>query len=367
MSPRWWLLGLVVPLLGVAYLGLWPVPIEPVAWEPPSDRAHSGPHAVNTRLAQLERFPLDGFEGPEHVAVDEQGRLYTAVRSGEVLRIDLDAGTLDVVAKTRGRILGLEVGKEGRIYAADAYLGLLAIEPSGAIEIVADEANGVPIRYADAVTLAPDGLVYFTDASSRFGPEEFGGLMRASVLEMLEQRASGRVLVYDPRDGQVEEVARGLSFANGIVPSEDGERLLVVETGRYRVWSLPRAARGLDLSRPQNQAHRVIENLPGYPDNLTRGRDGRIWLGFVKPRSAIVDRLGPHPWLRKGIVRLPQATWPVPPPYGHVMAFTEDGRVVVDLQDPRGSYPETTGVTETGDRLVVHSLNAHELGWLRNP
>jgi hypothetical protein len=46
------------------------------------------------------------------------------------------------------------------------------------------------------------------------------------------------------------------------------------------------------------------------------------------------------------------------------MAFTEDGQVVQDLQDPSGLYPESTGVTETADRLYIHSLHAKGLGWL---
>ena len=56
--------------------------------------------------------------------------------------------------------------------------------------------------------------------------------------------------------------------------------------------------------------------------------------------------------------------WPVPKAYGHVIAFTEDGYIVADLQDPSGAYPETTAITETRDRLYVQSLHAKVLGWL---
>jgi len=99
-----------------------------------------------------------------------------------------------------------------------------------------------------------------------------------------------------------------------------------------------------------------------------RGLDGRIWLGFTKPRSAVVDRMAPYPWLRRLTLRLPRAMWPVPPAYGHVIAFTETGQIVRDLQDPSGAYPETTAVTETRERLYVQSLHASTLGWLQqNP
>ena len=46
------------------------------------------------------------------------------------------------------------------------------------------------------------------------------------------------------------------------------------------------------------------------------------------------------------------------------MAFTEDGKVVADLQEPSGAYPETTAVTETNDRLHIQSLHAKGLGWM---
>jgi hypothetical protein len=84
----------------------------------------------------------------------------------------------------------------------------------------------------------------------------------------------------------------------------------------------------------------------------------------VKPRGRFFDQQATRPWLRQIALRLPVSMWPVPPPYGHVFAFDEGGRVLVDLQDPGGAYPETTAVTETADRLYVQSLHAHTLGWL---
>jgi hypothetical protein len=70
------------------------------------------------------------------------------------------------------------------------------------------------------------------------------------------------------------------------------------------------------------------------------------------------------PWLRSVTLRLPKALWPVPPTYGHVIAFDEDGRVVADLQDPSGRLAETSGVTEHGGRLYIHSLHAPAFGIL---
>ena len=71
--------------------------------------------------------------------------------------------------------------------------------------------------------------------------------------------------------------------------------------------------------------------------------------------------------MRKLVMRLPRKLWPVPPPYGHVFAFNEEGKVLADLQDPSGAYPETTAVTETADRLYIQSLHAKTLGWMPKP
>ena len=95
-----------------------------------------------------------------------------------------------------------------------------------------------------------------------------------------------------------------------------------------------------------------------------RGLDGKIWLGVAKPRNPTIDNFAAKPFLRELTLRLPRAMWPIPKAYGHVIAFTEDGKVVADLQDASGAYPETTAVTETAERLYVLSLHAKGLGWL---
>jgi len=43
--------------------------------------------------------------------------------------------------------------------------------------------------------------------------------------------------------------------------------------------------------------------------------------------------------------------------YGHVIAFTEDGKIISDLQDPSGGVDVTPGLTETRDRLSVQTIN----------
>jgi sugar lactone lactonase YvrE len=355
-----------VSWLGVgAYLCLWPVPAEPESWPAPTPPGFTGAFAPNTRLSGLRTIDIGDEVGPEHIAMGPDGKLYAAVTSGNLLRIDPVSGRREVFANTGGRVLGFAFDAEGRMIAADAMRGLLAIGADARVAVLADRvSSGDPIRYADAVVVAPDGTIYLTDASTRFSPADWGGTYEASVLDIIEQSATGRVLAHTPATQTTRVVARGFSFANGIALSSDGHTLFVNETGRYRIWKVDGRAKNIDVRGGSPQAVVLLDNLPGYPDNLMRGRAGRIWVGLFKPRNPAADSLAESPFLRKVLLRLPRSLLPLGESYGHVFAIDEDGHVTEDLQDPSGAYPETTSATETVDRLYVHSLHAHAIGWL---
>jgi sugar lactone lactonase YvrE len=363
MKVAVWILTLLL-LAMAAYLSLWPVPVQPVSWKAPVAPGYNGIHAPNKRLAGLQIIPLGAEEGPEHVVLARDGKLYAAVASGNILRMNPDGSAQEVFANTGGRVLGFDFDAAGYLIAADAIKGLLSISPDRRIKVLVDKVGGEPIRYADAVVVASNGRIYFSDASTRFAPARWGGTFEASILDLVEQSSTGRILEYDPTRKTTRIVARGLSFANGVALSRDEQTLFVSETGKYRVWKIALSADNLNVAQASSQATVLLDNLPGYPDNLMRGLDGKIWLGLIKPRSPTVDALADKPFLRKLMLRLPRALWPVPKAYGHVMAFSEDGQVVSDLQDPTGAYPDTTAITETSDRLYVQSLHAKGLGWL---
>ena len=363
-----------------AYLLLAPVPIQPVVWDAPKDEGYTGQHVQNTGLAHLQTLSLAGDTGPEHVLVRD-GWIYSAVASGAIVRMREDGSQREVVVKTGGRPLGFDFDATGALIVADAeygaHGGLLRVTwPQGSggahIDLLVDAApssNGEtrPLTNVDAVVVAPDGMVYFTDASERFGAKTFGGIFEASILDALEHSCTGRLLAYDPRSQATRLILGDLCFANGLALSTDGHYLFVAETAAYRVWKVATTAVNQTAARTGDDAWLLRINLPGFPDNLMRGRDGRIWVGLAKPRSAFLDNTARQPWLRALSLRLPRWLWPIPRPYGHVIAMLEDGRIVADLQDPSGEYPETTGVTETESRLYIQSLHAGALGWLKTP
>ena len=134
-----------------AYLLLWPVPVDPVPWAAPAPPGYTGPHAANDKLKDLTLIALPpGERGPEHVALGQDGKLYAAMASGKVLRMNLDGDGAEAFADTGGRVLGFAFDAAGRLIAADAIKGLLAVNHDRTVVVLADKADGAPIRYADA-------------------------------------------------------------------------------------------------------------------------------------------------------------------------------------------------------------------------
>lgn len=380
-----WIASWATPLIAAAaYLLFWPIPVTPAVWEAPKDPGYTGAHQANDRLQGLQRIPLgEGQAGPEHI-VAHQGWLYTGLSNGEVVRIDPTGQKRETVVNTGGRPLGLDVDEQGRLLIADAFKGLLRVSGQGAqakvepiLTKVSHPVPDDPVRYADAVKVGPGGTLWLTDASRRFGAQDSGGTFEASVLDILEHSCTGRLIAQDPNTLQARVALTGLCFPNGIAFSADGKQMFLSETATYRVLAIDLAklslVRTLDghvgvptiqQAMQQGAAKVLIDNLPGYPDNLTRGEGGRIWVGLTKPRSPVIDAAAQHPIMRSITLRLPRALWPVPKAYGHVIAFDDTGRIVADLQDPSGAYPETTAITEADGKWFVQSLHAHDIGWM---
>ncbi|NJD30899.1 MAG: SMP-30/gluconolactonase/LRE family protein [Gammaproteobacteria bacterium] len=360
-------LGLAL-LLVVAYLLAWPVPLKPVAWRAPQFDGYAGPYSKNDRLAAMRLISVAPEIGPEHIAFGPDGKLYTGVLSGAVLRMNPDGTGVETVVNTGGRPLGMDFDAGGNLVVADAMKGLLAVGKDGSVKVLADHVGASPVLYADAVVVMSNGRMLFTDASQRFSPVELG-TFDAALLDIMEHSCTGRVLEFDPATGQSRVVIGGLCFPNGVALSGDQSHFFIAETGEYRVWKVDVNASNLDArvvaNDPANmQARVILANLPGFPDNLTRGADGRLWTGLTKPRAKAIDDMSGKPFLRAISLRLPKSLWPVPPAYGHVIAFDEDGKVVADLQDPGGRLPETSGATEYQGDLYIQSLHADALGVL---
>jgi hypothetical protein len=71
----------------IAYLLLWPVPIDPVAWSAPVDRGLIDPFAPNKQLQAAKAIDLGEFTGPEDATLGLDGYVYATTESGHIIRI----------------------------------------------------------------------------------------------------------------------------------------------------------------------------------------------------------------------------------------------------------------------------------------
>lgn len=352
------LLGLFI--LGLAYLLFWPVPIQPVAWDAPVDKGYVGDFAPNMKLAGLKTLAIGEHHGPEDVdgrIEDGDWIVYTSTQSGDIIRINTRHNKHSVFANTGGVALGLQFDAGGNLIVADAHKGLLSLDKNGKITVLTNRVDGTPIDYADEMDIGMDGKIYFSDASTKFSAKTVGNTLAASIMEFMEHGSTGRILVYDPADQSTKILIPNLSFPNGVAMCPKDECLLFNETGTYTVkkyW----------LKGPKTgETETIADNLPGFPDNLNRGLDGRYWLGLTSPRSAPLDKFASKPFMRKVIQRLPARFKPKATNYGVIIAIDVNGKTVAQYQDPSGAYPLTTGATELGDGwLYISSLAAKELG-----
>ncbi len=364
MLKKIFILFVFAVLICVGYLSLWPVPINPVSWDAPKSVGYTADFEPNMKLAGLKTLAIGEHHGPEDVAgriEDERMIIYTSTQSGDIIRIDPHSNEHRVFANTGGVALGLQFAPDGlldkNLIVADAHKGLLSIDANGTVTVLTDKAeDGSPILYADELAIAQDGKVYFSDASTKFGAKQAGSTLSGSLLELMEHGSTGRVLVYNPADGSTKTVVDNMSFPNGVAMCPDDACILIAETGMY-------AVKRFWLTGPKSGTmDTVIENLPGFPDNINKGQDGRYWVGLTSPRSQALDNLSDKPFMRKLVQRLPAAMRPKAVNYGFIFAMDMNGKVLAQYQDPSGSYPLTTGATEPGDGwLYIGSLGAIEL------
>lgn len=342
-------------LLGpvLLYLLLWPVPIEPVSWDAPTDRGLQDPFEQNDQLGSAFPIDLGDFEGPEDATIGRDGNLYATTSSGHVIQIRNQR--VVEFSNPGGRPLGIEALRDGSLVVANAYTGLQHIDSNGVVRTLLSEVDGQPLVYANNLAVAPDGTIYFTESSSKFGAASSSGTYEASLLDIIEHGGHGRVLAFDPASQNVEVVMDKLNFANGIAVSDDGRFLLVSETGHYRI--LKHWLSG----DQQGQTEVLLHNLPGFPDNLKSGLQGRFWLGLAAPRNEFLDQFSNRPFVRKIVQRLPRVLRPKAVPSSHVIAFNEDGEVLMNMHDPRARFPTLTGVVETRRSLFLTTLYGNKL------
>ncbi len=282
--------------------------------------------------------------GAEDVLVDEEGHVWTGTEDGSVFRISPN-GSLVRIGNTGGRPLGLELLDAEHILVCDAEKGLLAMNrTTGVVRRLATEVAGTAILVCNNAAVATNGDVWFSDSSAVYRLSRWKS-------DFAEHTCTGRLLCRRAA-GEVEVHLTGLAFANGVALASDESFVCVAESGNrsvVRLW--------LSGERAGTRDH-LVADLPGYPDNISRGSDGLIWVTIASPKDAMLEviRYRIPRVLRMVVSRVPARLQPKPQQTVRVQAYDEQGRLVHDIDADASTYHMVTGVREHQGDVWLGSL-----------
>lgn len=335
-------------------------PAEPMETDP----AAGTPYAINDRLTNAEALALDQVDGAEDIAFDRADNLYAGSRHGDVIRFMApDYKEREIYAHIGGQPLGLHFDGEGALYACVSGMGLYKVTPDRAVHRLADETNrslfsiidDSRMRFADDMDFAPDGKVYFSEATIRYDVGDW-------ATDSIEGRGNGRILCYDPKTGVTRTALPKRMFPNGICMTGDGQSLLFAETWAGRVsrfW----------FDGPQKgKVVTIIDDMPGYPDNIRRSSDGQFWVALLGMRTPAMDLAMTMPGFRRRMTqRVAFEEWIYPNlNSGGVIKIDMDGRVLESLWDRAGDkHPMITSMREHKGYLYLGGIFNNRIGRLK--
>lgn len=203
--------------------------------------------------AKAEVF-ASGFEAPEGPSFSRDGHLFFVdFEAGRIYRATPD-GKVEMIDKV-GRPVGSKFHADGRLFVCDGIRGLLAMDPSGDISVLANEYEGKSLNGPNDLTITSQGDVYFTDPGD-------------SNLE----NPSGDLYLYRA-DGSLVRLDGGFALCNGVAMGPDEKHLYMAETWTRRIY---RYALGED-GRPENRE--LFAELEGWlgPDGLAFDCEGNLY------------------------------------------------------------------------------------------
>jgi len=333
---------------------------------PATAAGSDSPYALNDKLADVELIGLGQLDGPEDMILDEADNLYTGTRHGDIVRFfGPDFSHHEVFVHVGGHPLGMALDPAGNLLVCVAGMGLYQVSPTREVTKLTDQTNrswlsvldDSRMRLADDLDRAPDGRLFFSEATIRFDISDW-------PVDALEARGNGRIICYDPATGKTRTILPKLRFPNGICVCRDGQSFLYAQT-----WACTVSRYWFDGPKA-GRSEVVIADLPGYPDNINRASDGTYWLALVGMRTPAFDLMLCDPALRKRMVeRVAFDEWLFPNMnYGCVIKFDESGCVRDCLWDRTGkNHPMITSMREHKGWLYLGGVANNRIGRYRIP
>ena len=328
--------------------------IHPEAWHPPIKPAFEGELSLNEKLAGVSKIDLGKWNGPEEFAFDASGYMYCGVHKGEknfsqgaILKISPE-GKIEEFLNTDSWVTGMQFDNHGNLIAMMNGIGLVSINQDKNIEVlVKKDEDERPILMGSGLTIAKDGKIYFANLSSKTTTST-----KYINQLFLELKPTGGVYCYDPQTKKTQTISNGNYFANGLELSKDETYLLLSETSKYRIlkyWLKGEKAGTFEV---------FLDNLAGFPNNISRRNNGNFWVGFTTKRNDKLDGLHPKKGMKKFVYGLPAIVQPRAEKFGMILEISEEGHVIQALFDTSGeSVMEAGAVKEFSNNLYIGGDN----------
>lgn len=203
--------------------------------------------------------------------------------------------------------------------------------------------------------MSREGVIYFSDASSKYGLED-------DLYDILEGRPNGRLLEYNINTRTVRVLLDGLYFANGVELSPDQIVVYVTETARFRV------LRYYLKGEKAGQSDILIDNLPGAPDNIRFNDEGEAWIALPQMRNKITDYVTRTTYVRNLMGKLPLSIAKrlvFNGGYTGGVKVDTEGKVLEFLQGESKAFSFVTTVLEKNGTLYLGTIHHHDIGIIK--
>jgi sugar lactone lactonase YvrE len=333
---------------------------------------------------------------PETIILSEDGQIFVLSENGSLVTlVDIEetdepfvstAKAVEVAHLGAGRPLSGKFHQNGCLYFVDVILGLARICLDGEenhsniphVELLAsrvklDDGSYSPINYADDIDIGPKtGHVYFSDATDVRPDRDVRtgawGILYGSKVDGIRMNMSGRLLRYKPETGDVDILATGASFANGVAVDRDETYVLFIST-------YDRAVMKYYLKGEKaGQRDKLLDQFPGFLDGVDCSfSTGKCYVAMPSTVSSSLLSLFKVPsfvskTIRNLLLMLPRNATPDAEPYGGFAEIdpgndNSPGSVLQIFQDPDGRDIDfITGVTEFDGKVYLGSLHGDFIG-----
>lgn len=268
-----------------------------------------GGFSPNRRLD--DAATLDELADVDGICVDATGTVYASAGTG-IVRYAADGfSNRTAFAELDGAVGSLAAHPDGRILAAVAGLGIVAIGRDGKVVGRLEGAGDAPLSCVTAIAVLPDGSIALTEGSRHNGPDRW-------LQDMMEKRpGSGRVVVCAADFSGARIVADRLSWPSGVAAHGAGS-LLVAEAWTHRLLSIAIDTGRIDV---------VVKNFAGYPCRIAPASAGGFWIAFFAMRTQLTEFvLREDDFRSRMMATVPPALW-IGPTLGGQVDYREPTQI----------------------------------------